>query len=137
MASSSDVRVVNDKSTPCSDVCPQQDEAVRIRANGTLHMEPLASIASHPGLDRQCWTSEPTLVSQRQIIMLLHGHLDMLVLQHRQRPCDPSPCRMRLDDVVDIAAFGGDEGGQEAVFVFPGPRGDLFGVADVGAEDDF
>ena len=43
---------------------------------------------------------------------------------------------MRLDDVVDIAALGGGEGGQEAVFIFFGARGDLVGVADIAAEDD-
>ncbi len=69
--------------------------------------------------------------------MLLHGHLDMLILEHRERPCDPSPCRVRQDDVVDIAALGGDEGRQEAVFVFLGARGDFLRVRHVSAEDDF
>ena len=68
--------------------------------------------------------------SQRQIVVLLHRHLDMLVAQHRQRPGDAPPCRVRHDDVVDIAALGGDEGRQEPVLIFPGARGDLVGVAD-------
>ncbi len=60
----------------------------------------------------------------------------MLVPQHRQRPRDPSPGRVRHDDVVDIAALGGDERRQETVLVFLGARGDRFGVPDIAAEDD-
>jgi hypothetical protein len=37
---------------------------------------------------------------------------------------------VRHDDVVDIAAFGGDERRQEAVLVFLGARGDCFGMSE-------
>lgn len=44
---------------------------------------------------------------------------------------------MRHDHLVDEAAFGGDEGIGEALFIFPGARGDLFRVAEFRAVEDF
>ena len=41
--------------------------------------------------------------------MLLHRHVDVLVLQHRQRAGDALAGRVRHDHIVDIAALGGDE----------------------------
>ena len=64
------------------------------------------------------------------------GYIDDVIEPHETRPRDPPPCRVRHDDVVDVAAFGGDERRQEPVLVFFRARGDLFGVADVAAEDD-
>jgi hypothetical protein len=49
-------------------------------------------------------------ILQRQIVVLLHRRLDVLVFQHRQRPGDALAGRVRHDDVVEIAALGGDEG---------------------------
>jgi hypothetical protein len=46
-------------------------------------------------------------LSHRQIIVLLPRHLDMLILQHRQRAGEPPPRGVRHDDVVDSAALGG------------------------------
>src|SRR6478672_2617644 len=74
--------------------------------------------------------------SHRQIVVLSFRHLHGLALQHRQRAGDPPPRRVRHDHVVDVAALGGDEGRQEALLVFLGPRRDLFDVADVATEDD-
>src|SRR5260221_11617373 len=48
--------------------------------------------------------------SHRQIVVLPLRHLHGLALQHRQRAGNPPPRRMRHDDVVDVAALGGDEG---------------------------
>src|SRR6266702_8241464 len=84
------------------------------------------------------WMGTPSRSrSQRQIVVLLRRHLHLLVFQHRQRPRDPLPRRMRHDDVVDIAPLRRDERRQEAVFVLLSPRRDLVGVADIAAEDDF
>src|SRR5665213_4040948 len=55
------------------------------------------------------------LNSQRQIIVLPAWHLDLLALEHGQRARDAAEGRVRHDDVVDIAALGGDEGRQKAV----------------------
>jgi hypothetical protein len=43
---------------------------------------------------------------------------------------------VRHDHVVDIAALGGDERRKETLLIFLGARGDLFRVAQIGAEDD-
>ena len=43
---------------------------------------------------------------------------------------------MRHDDVIYITALGGDEGGEKPLLVFLGAGGDLFRIADIGAEDD-
>jgi hypothetical protein len=41
--------------------------------------------------------------SERQIVVFARRHLDVLVLEHRQRAGDGAACRMRHDDVT-----GGD-----------------------------
>ncbi len=74
--------------------------------------------------------------SHRQIVVLAARHLHGLAAQHGERTGDARARGLRHDDVVDIAALGGDEGRQEALLVFAGARRDLFRVADVGAEDD-
>jgi hypothetical protein len=38
---------------------------------------------------------------------------------------------VRYDDVIDVAALGGDERRQEAVLILSGARGDRLGVADI------
>src|SRR5665213_174988 len=74
---------------------------------------------------------------QRQIVVLARRHIHLLALEHGERARDAAARRVRHDDVVDIAALGGDEGRQKAVLIFLGARGDLVLVADVGAKDDF
>src|SRR5580704_10038211 len=58
--------------------------------------------------------------SHRQIIVLLRRHLDLLPPQHGER-AGKAPSRLaRHDDVVDIAALGGGEGGEEPLLIVPG-----------------
>ena len=47
--------------------------------------------------------------SQRNIVVLFPDLRDLLVLQHPQRPDDAPTGGVRADDVVDVAAAGGDE----------------------------
>src|SRR5580658_6636245 len=70
-----------------------------------------------------------TLPSNRQIIVLPSRHLHRLAAQHGQRPRNARAGGARHDDVVDIAAFGGDERRQEPFLVFLGALGDLVGIA--------
>src|ERR1700728_743740 len=65
----------------------------------------------------------------RQIIVLPSRHLHRLAAEHRQSAGDARAGGARHDDVVDIAAFGGDEWRQEPFLVFLGALGDLVGVA--------
>ena len=48
--------------------------------------------------------------SQRNVVVLLPGILEVLVAQHPERPRHAAAGRMRHDHLVDIAALGGDEG---------------------------
>jgi len=41
---------------------------------------------------------------------------------------------VRHDDIVDVAALGGDERREETVLVFLGAGGDLAGITNVGAK---
>ena len=68
--------------------------------------------------------------------MLPSRHLHGLAAQHGERAGDARARGVRHDHVVDVAALGGDERREEALLVFAGARGNLFRVADVGAEDD-
>jgi hypothetical protein len=68
--------------------------------------------------------------------VLLPRHLDMLVAQHGERAGDALARPERHDDLVEIAALGGNERRQEALLVFLGAFGDHVGVGEVGAEDD-
>src|SRR3954463_44257 len=74
--------------------------------------------------------------SEREVVVLLPGILELLVLQHGESPGDATPGPMGHDDVVDIAAAAGDERGRELLAVFLGALLDLLRIADVGAEDD-
>src|SRR5690606_11446981 len=75
--------------------------------------------------------------SQRNVSMLLGRYMHPLVAQGLEGPDDAPPRVVRHDDVVDEAAFGGDEGIGEAVFVILRAPGDLFGVAEFRAVEDF
>src|SRR5690606_14208822 len=48
--------------------------------------------------------------SQRNVVVFLLGAARLLVLQRREGPDHPPSCAVGHDDVVDEAAFGGDEG---------------------------
>ena len=48
-------------------------------------------------------------LSQRNVVVLLPGVLELLVAQHRQHPRQALAGRVRHDHLVDIAALGGDE----------------------------
>src|SRR3546814_2001041 len=88
------------------------------------------------------WCSEftvshgPLHFLQRHVAVLLPGILQLLVAQHVERPAEAPAGAVRLDDVVDEAARGGDEGVGELLAVRLGALGDLLGIAAVGAEDD-
>src|ERR1700676_4803562 len=104
MTVSSDARAVTVISLSCAKhdmvIASTADNAPNIRSPDPLalrHKPQSGTPRWHGRLHR----------SQRQIIVLLHRHLDMLVLQHRQRPGDAPPRRVRHDDVVDAAALGG------------------------------
>ena len=73
---------------------------------------------------------------ERNIVMLLPRVLQLLVPQLPETQRNPFARRMRVDHLVDEAFARGHERVGEAVFIFLGALGDLFGVTDVGAEDD-
>src|SRR5579862_7269824 len=75
-------------------------------------------------------------VSQRDVVVLLPRVGELLVAQHRKRAAKPRPCRLRPDNVVDIAARTGDERVGEFLAVLVGARLDLRCVAQIAAEDD-
>src|SRR3546814_3978124 len=85
------------------------------------------------------WCSEftvshgPLHFLQRHVAVLLPGILQLLVAQHVERPAEAPAGAVRLDDVVDEAARGGDEGVGELLVVRLGALGDLLGIAAVGA----
>src|ERR1700678_4230072 len=81
------------------------------------------------------WRKSP-LPSQRNIIMLLPGVLELLVPQHGERARKPPSRRVRQDHLVDIAPFGGHERRQEARLVFLGALGDLVRIVHVGAKNN-
>src|SRR3546814_16836055 len=68
--------------------------------------------------------------------MLLPRVFQLLVPELPQPQRDPLARIVRVDDLVDIAARRRDERVREAVFIFLCPLRDLFGIADVAAEDD-
>src|SRR3954466_8814675 len=74
--------------------------------------------------------------SEREVVVLLPGILELLVLQHGESPGDAARGSMRHDHVVDIAAAARDERCRELLPVFFRALLDLFWVADIGAEDD-
>src|SRR5262245_9642675 len=55
--------------------------------------------------------------SERKIIVLPRWHLHPLSPQHRERLDDAGARGARHDHVIDIAAFGGGEGREEAILV--------------------
>ena len=73
--------------------------------------------------------------SHRQIVVLSPRHFDGLAAQHRQGARNARPGGARHDHVVDIAALGGDEGGEEPLLVFLGARGDFFELSETFARN--
>src|SRR4051812_3288765 len=74
--------------------------------------------------------------SEREVVVLLPGILELLVLQHGESPGDAAPGSMGHDHVVDIAAVAGDKRRRELLAVLLGTLLDLFRIADVGAKDN-
>src|SRR5579872_5304785 len=72
----------------------------------------------------------PTRASQRDVVVLLPGVGELLVLQALQRPYDASPRPVRDDDVVEVAARGGHERVGEVVAVVVFALGQLLRIAD-------
>src|SRR5262249_31073004 len=81
-------------------------------------------------------TAVPRAVLHGQIVVLAPRHLHLLSPQQRKRPRHPHPRGARRDHVVDVAAFGGSERGEKAIFILLRAPGDLLWIVHVGAEDD-
>src|SRR6202008_667131 len=75
-------------------------------------------------------------LSQRNVVVLFPGILELLVPEHGERAADALAGRVRQDHVVDEAARARDERVGELLPVLLGAVGDLLLVADIGAEND-
>jgi ubiquinol-cytochrome c reductase iron-sulfur subunit len=80
--------------------------------------EPSPSEAKTPGVTRAFCEDVSFDNSQRNVVVLLPGVLQLLVAEHVERARDALARGVRLDHIVDIAALGRHERGQEAVLVF-------------------
>jgi D-alanyl-D-alanine carboxypeptidase len=76
------------------------------------------------------------IFSQRNVVVLLPGILDLLVAQHLQAPGRCAARTARQDHLVDVAALGGDERVGEALLILVDARLDLLGIAELGAIED-